>query len=144
MVLFIVNFDLAESRRCLIIFSAENTSSRLLIFLDFDHKQQESVQNWFNSTQFKFNLCSMLGLLEYLFICTNMQFQLMFWISYLRLVSLACICIIFVEICNKLVHISLRWWLYMVIGNEKSDGDVQGCANKIRKTNNVVTIEKWL
>ena len=68
MVLFIVNFDLAESRRCLLIFGAQNTSSRLLFCLDFDHKQQESVQNGFNSTQFKFNLCSVLGLLEYLFI----------------------------------------------------------------------------
>ena len=44
-----------------IIFNVQNTSSRLLIFLEFDHKQQQSVQNWSISTQFKFTLCSMLA-----------------------------------------------------------------------------------
>ena len=135
-VLFDVKVDLLQSRRCLTIINAENTFQRQHVFLDSNDKQQESVRNRSICTQFKINLCSMLGLLEYLFIWWNMQCGLMFRIYYLCLVSLICICIISVEVWTQLVHTSLCWRLCMIISNEKSNDDVQGYLNKTKKNNN--------
>ena len=104
MICFIPKFASSLSHGCAIIILLINAFQRVHIFLDLSCTQQHSVQNGIIFTQFKINLQSSLGILEYLFIWSTIHMDWYFRRYLMWLMSLTCMPKTSVDIRKKFVH----------------------------------------